>query len=135
MPADHKLSGPPATTEGPPLQQMTPAPTRTTTALSRSHGDDRLTAALAYCAAGWSVIPCRVTGKRALVQWKPWQQTPPDATQLRIWWQRWPRANVAVITGRISDLVVVDVDPAHGGWAPWPPWRPTTNCSTARPRC
>jgi hypothetical protein len=38
-----------------------------------------------------------------------------DPEQLRIWWGRSPRANVAIITGRISDLVVVDVDPAHGG--------------------
>jgi hypothetical protein len=86
-----------------------------TTTISLPHGDDRLAAALAYSAAGCSVIPCRVTGKRALVQWKPWQQTAADPTQLRIWWWRWPRANVAIITGRISDLVVVDIDSAHGG--------------------
>jgi hypothetical protein len=94
---------------------MTPAPTRTTTSDRLSHGDDRLTAALAYCAAGCSVIPCRVTGKQALVQWRPWQQMAADPEQLRIWWRRWSKANVAIITGRISDLVVVDIDPAHGG--------------------
>jgi hypothetical protein len=74
-----------------------------------------MAAALAYCAAGCSVIPCRVTSKQAMVRWKPWQQTAADPDQLRIWWRRWPKANVAIITGRISDLVVVDVDPAHGG--------------------
>lgn len=31
------------------------------------------------------------------------------------WWQRWPVANVAVRTGAVSGLVVVDVDPGHGG--------------------
>jgi hypothetical protein len=40
VPGDHTRSGPPATTERPPLQQMTPAPTRTTTAPTLSHGDD-----------------------------------------------------------------------------------------------
>jgi len=75
-----------------------------------------LDAALEYCAAGCSVVPSPVQGKRALVRWKPWQQMRPDPEQLRIWFgRRWPRANVAIITGRISDLVVVDVDPAHGG--------------------
>jgi hypothetical protein len=74
-----------------------------------------LAAALAYCAAGCSVIPCRITGKQALVPWKPWQQMAADPEQLRIWWRRWPKANLAIITGRISDLVVVDIDPAHGG--------------------
>lgn len=30
------------------------------------------------------------------------------------WWQRWPAAGAAVLTGR-SRLLVVDVDPRHGG--------------------
>jgi Bifunctional DNA primase/polymerase, N-terminal len=71
--------------------------------------------ALAYERAGLSVVPAPLSGKRALISWKPWQQMAADPTQLRIWWQRWPKANVAIITGRISNLVVVDVDPAHGG--------------------
>jgi len=76
---------------------------------------DPADAAAGYCQAGWSIVPCRVTGKRALVRWKPWQQTPPDAEQLVLWWRRWPRANLAVITGRVSGVVVVDVDLRHGG--------------------
>jgi Bifunctional DNA primase/polymerase, N-terminal len=74
-----------------------------------------LDCALAYCEAGWSVIPCRVTGKRSLVRWRPWQQMAPDPDQLRIWWGRWPKANLAVVTGRLSGVVVVDVDPRHRG--------------------
>ncbi len=31
------------------------------------------------------------------------------------WWDRWPDANVGVITGSVSDVVVVDVDPRNGG--------------------
>lgn len=31
------------------------------------------------------------------------------------WWQRWPSANVGVRTGTSSGLVVLDVDPGHGG--------------------
>jgi Bifunctional DNA primase/polymerase, N-terminal len=76
---------------------------------------DLADAAAGYCEAGWSIVPCRVTGKRALVRWKPWQQAPADAEQLAIWWRRWPKANLAVITGRVSGIVVVDVDPRHGG--------------------
>jgi hypothetical protein len=74
-----------------------------------------LDAALAYAEGGWSVVPARVTGKRALVPWKPWQEAAADPEQLRAWWRRWPRANLAVVTGRISGIVVVDVDPRHGG--------------------
>lgn len=31
------------------------------------------------------------------------------------WWRQWPTANVAILTGNRSDLIVVDVDPHHGG--------------------
>lgn len=31
------------------------------------------------------------------------------------WWRRWPSANVGVVTGRPSGLIVIDVDPRHGG--------------------
>lgn len=38
-----------------------------------------------------------------------------DADQIAAWWKRWPRANIGIRTGAVSGLVVVDVDPAHGG--------------------
>ena len=31
------------------------------------------------------------------------------------WWSRWPDANVGVVTGRVSGIVVLDVDPRSGG--------------------
>jgi hypothetical protein len=36
-------------------------------------------------------------------------------TEIEAWWDRWPDANVGVVTGWVSALVVVDVDPRHGG--------------------
>jgi hypothetical protein len=38
-----------------------------------------------------------------------------DPIQVERWWRRWPDANVALRTGGESRLVVLDVDPAHGG--------------------
>lgn len=38
-----------------------------------------------------------------------------DPVQVERWWRRWPDANVAIRTGAESGLVVVDVDPRHGG--------------------
>ena len=35
--------------------------------------------------------------------------------QVQRWWRRWPDANVGVVTGAVSGLVVLDVDPRHGG--------------------
>ena len=36
-------------------------------------------------------------------------------TDIEFWWDRWPEANVGVVTGWVSALVVVDVDPRNGG--------------------
>lgn len=41
--------------------------------------------------------------------------TPADAETVRAWWRRWPEANVAIATGAVSGLAVIDVDPRHGG--------------------
>lgn len=38
-----------------------------------------------------------------------------DEKEVRRWWDRWPHANVGIKTGGESGLVVVDVDPGHGG--------------------
>lgn len=36
-------------------------------------------------------------------------------SDLRTWWGRWPESNVIIITGEVSGLVVIDIDPKHGG--------------------
>lgn len=38
-----------------------------------------------------------------------------DAKQIKQWWRRWPDANVGGVTGEVSGLVGMDVDPKHGG--------------------
>ncbi len=35
--------------------------------------------------------------------------------QIQRWWRRWPDANVGIVTGAVSGLVVLDVDPRKGG--------------------
>jgi hypothetical protein len=39
-----------------------------------------------------------------------------DEKIIRRWWQRWPKANVGIATGRVSGLIVVDIDPRNGGY-------------------
>src|SRR5262245_47555362 len=72
-----------------------------------------LESALNYLARGWSVIP--VTEKEPLIEWKQYQDRRPSEEELEAWFSEYPNASVAVVTGKISGLVVLDIDPRHGG--------------------
>ncbi|MEO3428588.1 bifunctional DNA primase/polymerase [Pelagibius sp. CAU 1746] len=79
--------------------------------------EDRQAAALAYGAAGWSVVPMAPRGKQPLLSWLEFQQRRASDEEIRDWFRRWPEANIAVVTGEISNIVVLDIDPRHGGEA------------------
>jgi hypothetical protein len=74
-----------------------------------------LGAALDYAARGWSVIPMQPRGKRPIVVWREFQQRLARVDEIEGWYARWPDANVGIVTGEVSGLVVVDVDTRHGG--------------------
>lgn len=87
-------------------------------------------AAMVYARRGWPVFPCHqpaVTGscscrhadcgsvgKHPRIK-NGLHSATSDQAQIRAWWRRWPAANVAIRTGAASGLVVLDVDPDHGG--------------------
>jgi len=89
-----------------------------------------LVAALDYAKRGWRVIPlyyikhgvcscpkgkdCRTPAKHPSIDnWVEAGTT--DAATIRQWWQRTPQANVGICTGVKSGIVVLDIDPRHGG--------------------
>lgn len=72
-------------------------------------------AAVDALSRGWAVVPVRVAGKRPLVAWAEFQRRRPKLTDVREWFRRRPTPNLGVITGSVSGLVVLDVDPRHGG--------------------
>ncbi len=72
-------------------------------------------AAARYLARGWSVLPLRHGDKRPLIQWEMLQQHRAAPAELAQWFARWPGANIGIVTGEISNLIVLDVDPKHGG--------------------
>lgn len=80
-----------------------------------SDSAERAAAAQGYALRGWSVIPMQPRGKRPLVAWRVFQQAPAEAADIARWFAHWPDANVGLVTGQVSGLVVADVDPRHGG--------------------
>jgi bifunctional DNA primase/polymerase-like protein/primase-like protein len=70
---------------------------------------------LAYLRRGWAVVPVEARGKRPLVRWEEFQRRLPLPGDVAAWFRRWPNANIGIVTGKISGLAVVDVDPRHGG--------------------
>jgi len=72
-------------------------------------------AALAYRRLGWSVLPLLPGEKRPLLRWEKLQLEPPSEAEIQRWYATWPGANVGIVTGGVSGLVVLDIDPKHGG--------------------
>lgn len=85
--------------------------------------------ALEYAAQGRPVFPCHTPaeagcscgrtdcsspGKHPRTR-RGLRDASTDPEIVETWWRRWPSANVGVLTGRPSGLVVIDIDPRHGG--------------------
>jgi len=104
-------------------------------------------AARAAVLRGWGVIPlhtahdgrcscrraeCSSPGKHPRIRWQRFERERPSEDQVAAWWRRWPDANVGVVTGAVSGVLVLDVDPRHDGTASlallesrWGPIAPT----------
>lgn len=71
--------------------------------------------ALHYAKTGWPVFPLTPGGKEPAIPKRLGGCGCLDATldirRIESWWTDYPNANVGVATGRISGLLVIDVDP------------------------
>lgn len=74
----------------------------------------KLENALSLRELGWSVIPVD-SSKKPLVKWEEYQKRIASVDEINVWFSKWPDANIGIVTGSISKLIVVDVDPRHGG--------------------
>jgi len=70
----------------------------------------KLDAAHEYLERGWSVIPIKPEGKRPAIAWKEFQERQPTEEEVEEWWTKWPDYDIALVTGAISGVVVVDCD-------------------------
>ncbi|MDP3697159.1 MAG: bifunctional DNA primase/polymerase [Candidatus Taylorbacteria bacterium] len=66
-------------------------------------------AALYYYKLGFSVMPVGLD-KKPFIDWKKYQTVRASEEEIRGWWEQFPKANVGVITGAISGIVVIDVE-------------------------
>lgn len=83
-----------------------------------------LVSALAYAQRGFAVIPVRPRGKAPHTA-HGYKDGSRDPDQIRRWWQAYPSANIGIVTGQPSSLVVVDIDrkpQGPDGEASWCEW-------------
>lgn len=69
-----------------------------------------LDAALAYAERGYPVFPCSPNSKVPFARTNGSKDATTDEATIRRWWESAPTANVAIATGSVSGLYVVDVD-------------------------
>lgn len=70
--------------------------------------------ALKYRNLGLSIIPLRPKAKEPLIPWTEFQSRKASEAEVTEWFTRWPDANVGIVTGRVSGLVVIDLDGPEG---------------------
>lgn len=67
--------------------------------------------ALEYYQLGLSIIPC--DEKRPLVSWKKYQSKKPSLATVYRWVDKFPHANIGIVTGRVSNNTVIDCDDSN----------------------
>jgi hypothetical protein len=68
--------------------------------------------ALEYYDGG--LVPIPLEGKKALVQWGEYYNTRPTREQVTQWFKKFPESRIGIITGPVSNLLVLDVDGEEG---------------------
>jgi len=78
--------------------------------------------ALYYHSLGFNVIPIKNKGTEKedykiplLSEWKSYQTKKVTLKNINDWWSKWPTANIGIICGSISNLLVLDIDVDKGG--------------------
>ncbi|GMA49222.1 prophage P3 protein 7, DNA replication [Alicyclobacillus contaminans] len=74
--------------------------------------------AVRYAQLGWLMFPCQAGGKRPLTC-HGYKDATTDLERINEWARAYPNANLAVATGRVSKVWVLDIDPRHGGMVSW----------------
>jgi Bifunctional DNA primase/polymerase, N-terminal len=71
---------------------------------------DFLIAALSYQQRDLSVIPIQPAEKKPLIHWEQYQSGRATESEIKAWCAKWSDANIGIVTGEVSGLVVIDLD-------------------------
>lgn len=71
--------------------------------------------ALSYRKRGWSIIPIQKGSKLpAIKSWTKYQTELPTEAEIRSWFMVWEDAGIALICGKVSGVIAVDIDSGKG---------------------
>jgi hypothetical protein len=74
-------------------------------------------AALEYIERGFSIIPIKKGTKESRIKWREYQQRQPRSDEVDQWFKQWPEDQIALVTGMVSGIAVIDADgPAGIQW-------------------
>lgn len=68
-----------------------------------------LNAAMQYRAMGLSIIPVG-KDKKPFIKWEEFQKHIVSEDEIKLWFQKWPNANIGIVTGIISGMAIIDID-------------------------
>ena len=57
---------------------------------------------------GFSLIPLKAAGKRPYIAWQAHQKKRAPRSKVEAWYKATPNANIGIVTGAISELVVLE---------------------------
>lgn len=66
--------------------------------------------AFEYSVRGYSVMPLMKDKRPLLKSWKALQSRAATEDEIEKWWEKYPEANVGIITGEVSGITVIDID-------------------------
>jgi hypothetical protein len=73
-------------------------------------------AAREYYGKGFSIIPLNIDKTPAVTGWKEYQEAKPPEELIKKWWVNGSGPGIGIITGKLSGVVVVDVDDKDNGF-------------------
>jgi hypothetical protein len=72
-----------------------------------------LDAALYYASIGWHIFPL-APGQKTPITSHGCKDATTDESQIRLWWSKWPNANIGLACGSDSGVYVLDIDVKNG---------------------